>query len=239
MCSKSEKKTLHVRQFALWSLFLSLIIFGVAVSICLSYWGYIFRPPPLDKNVNAIEKVTAVEYYHTAADVETVPTLAELTKRVTSSASPESRVLGSFLQRGVELPINVLRAPSQRRELLALTGLSEDLHHGVLFVGQNAKHDEVLVFSGCGFPLDHRTYTEIVFRKPVGDQSAQVVAVQRFNFDVAGLEYLTPPKVYLFATIGCVVVCGLLLLVFIVKGLGPLRINFTRGNWGQLLRAKF
>ena len=157
--------------------------------------------------------IDRVEEYRYSQDAQFSSVSFEIpTNRVDASleSNPLNRIPLYLLEHGINLPRKTDLAQECRRKLIYTLGLGEVLYAGRIYCGQDTQNRKILVVSGISYPLDHRSYFEAVISVTSGGELIKVISIHRFNYDSAGLEFLTPPRVY----IGGIVIFVGVLIVF-------------------------
>lgn len=186
---------------------------GALLAWCRLYWGYFFFPPIIDPNVAHMVSIDRVEEYRYSQDAQFSSVSFEIpTNRVDASlgSNPQNRMPLYLLEHGINLPKKADLAQESRRKLIYTLGLGEVLYAGRIYCGQDIQNRKLLVIAGISYPLDHRSYFEAVVSVTSGGELSEVISIQRFNYDSAGLEFLTPSRVYIG---GIVIYVGVLIVL--------------------------
>jgi len=192
-----------------------------------AYWAYWFVPPPLPRSVLDATQVISVTRYSAfdheqrrSLDIEKFrppPDQKRLAPRFREN--PEYRIPYQLLRAGLLTKRSPELSDDQVKALiLPLVELHKNTHYGIVFEldGPRGRH---VIFCGTSFPLDHRTYRETVTHVDT-DGDITILSSRYFNYDSAGLEFMTWGRVFsnswctivLLYMIGYSVVLGAIML---------------------------
>jgi hypothetical protein len=191
------------------------LAFGGAALASKAYWGYCFTRPGLDRQILQATAVRSATLF-TARDEGSRPLKTFRSNPNTNPrellrnapANPyyclDQRVLLALDDRGL-LPGNPPSAAPEKVErvydlLLGSNTLEADLYltGGVLVEATGAEGEELL-FVGLGGwtrDYDHRAYYEYLFSRTTPSAEFQFLSCNHFYFDMAGLEGLEWPQMF-------------------------------------------
>lgn len=207
-----------------------LVLSGVLAAVLASawsrmYWGYWYVPPPLPRTVvNATGVISVTRYSAFDHETETrmpldidefrpSPDQRRFAPRFRED--PEYRIPYQLLQAGLlRGRVPELSEDQVKTLVQSLAELHKETHYGTVYELDGAQGRHV-IFCGTSFPLDHRTYRETVAALNP-DGRLTVVSSRSFNYDAAGLEFLTWGLVFsvslgilaTLCTIGLAVIAG-------------------------------
>ena len=181
-----------------------------------TYWGYYCVPPALPRAVLNATVVVSVTRYSAfdheprkSLDIEEFrPSPDQRRFAPRFREDPEYRIPYQLLQAGLLTGRARELSDDQVKTLVQpLAELHKDTHYGTVYEldGPQGRH---VIFCGTSFPLDHRTYRETVARLNP-ERRLTVVSSRSFNYDAAGLEFLTWGLVF---SISCAVIAVLSML---------------------------